>query len=86
MLYVLLKHLLLLCLKKLIRINKLLSLSIKTYMHVTCFIKTLIIILSKMHVAYFVKTLIVILSKMYVACFVKVLIRTNKLLSLLTKF
>ena len=55
-------------------------------MHVTCFIKTLIIILSKMHVVYFVKTLIVILSKMYVACFVKVLIRTNKLLSLLTKF
>ena len=55
-------------------------------MHVACFVKTPIIILSKMHVAYFVKTLIVILSKMYVACFVKVLIRTNKLLSLLTKF
>ena len=43
-------------------------------MHVTCFIKTLIIILSKMHVAYFVKTLIVILSKMHVTCFVKTLI------------
>ena len=32
-------------------------------MHVACFVKTLIVILSKMHVACFVKTLIVILSK-----------------------
>ena len=47
MLYVLLKHLLLFYLKKLIRINKLLSLSTETYMHIACFVKTLIITLSK---------------------------------------
>ena len=63
MLHVLLKHLLLLILKKLIRINKLLSLSIETQMHVACFVKTFIVILSKMYVAYFVKTLIIALSK-----------------------
>ena len=33
--------------KKLIRTNKLLSLSTKIYMHVACFGKTLIVILSK---------------------------------------
>ena len=32
-------------------------------MHVACFVKTSIVILSKMHVAYFVKTIIVTLSK-----------------------
>ena len=32
-------------------------------MHVACFVKTLIVILSKMCVVCFVKTLIVILSK-----------------------
>ena len=32
-------------------------------MYVACFIKTLIVILSKMHVACFVKTFIVILFK-----------------------
>ena len=32
-------------------------------MHVACFVKALIIILSKMHVACFVKTFIVILFK-----------------------
>ena len=63
MLHVLLKHLLLHNLKKLIRTNKLLSLSIETWMHVACFVIKLIVILSKMHVACFVKTLIVILSK-----------------------
>ena len=49
--------------KKLIRTNKLLSLSIEILMHVACFVKTFIVILSKMHVACFVKTLIVTLSK-----------------------
>ena len=62
MLYVLLKHLLLICLKKFIRTNKL-SLSIETQMHVACFVKTLIVILSKLYVACFVKILIVTLSK-----------------------
>ena len=56
-----------------IRLNKLLSLSIETLMH-ACFVKTFFVILSKMHVACFVKTFIVILSKMHVACFVKTLI------------
>ena len=46
-LHVLLKHLLLLYLKKLIRINMLLSLSTETYMHVAYFVKTLIVTLSK---------------------------------------
>ena len=46
-------------------------------MHVACSVKTLIIILSKMHVACFVKTLMLL--------YLKKLIRTNKLLSLLTK-
>ena len=32
-------------------------------MHVECFVKTLIVILSKMHVACFVKTFIITLSK-----------------------
>ena len=47
MFHVLLKYLLLFYFKKLIRINKLLSLSTETQMHVACFVKTLIIILSK---------------------------------------
>ena len=49
--------------KKLIRTNKFLTLSTETQMHIACFIKTLIVILSKMHVACFVKILIVTLSK-----------------------
>ena len=49
-------------LNKLIRKNKLLSLSTKTQMYVACFV-TLIVILSKIHVACFVKTFIVTLSK-----------------------
>ena len=47
MLHVLLKYLLLLYLKKLIRTNKLLSLSIETWMYITYFVITLIVILSK---------------------------------------
>ena len=45
--HILLKQLWLLYLKKLIRTNKLLSLSIETYMRIACFVKTLIITLSK---------------------------------------
>ena len=68
MLHILLKKLLLLInfiykKKNLIRTNKLLSLSTETQMHVTYFVKILIVILSKMHVACFVKTLIPTLSK-----------------------
>ena len=64
MLHVLLKHLLLLILKKLTRINKLLSLSIETQMHVACFVKTFIVILSKMHVALKKKKILIVnLSK-----------------------
>ena len=63
MLYVFLKHLLLIYLKRLIRKKNLLFLSTKTSMHVACFVKTLIVILFKMHVACFVNILIVILSK-----------------------
>ena len=62
-LHVLLKLLLLIYLKKLIRTNKLLFLSIEIYMHVSHFVKTLIVILFKMHVVCFVKIIIVILSK-----------------------
>ena len=62
-LHVLLKLLLLLYLKKLIRTNKLLFLSIEIYMHVSYFVKTLIVILFKIHVICFVKIIIVILSK-----------------------
>ena len=47
MLHVLLKHLLLLYIKKSIRTNKLLPLSTKTKVHVACFVKTLIIKLYK---------------------------------------
>ena len=46
-------------------------------MHVACFVKIFIVILSKMHVACFVKKLIVSLSKK--------LIRINKLFSLSTE-
>ena len=74
MLYVLLKHLLLLILKKLIRINKLLFLTIETYMHVACFIKTFIVILSKMHVAFKKKK-----KKNLLLIYLKKLIRTSKL-------
>ena len=45
MLHALLKHLLLFNLKKLIKTNKLLSLSTETWMHVACFVKILIVIL-----------------------------------------
>ena len=45
--YVLLKHLLLLYLMKLVRTNKLLSLSPETLMYATYFVKIFIIILSK---------------------------------------
>ena len=44
MLHVSLKHF---YLKKLIKTNKLLSLSTKIYMHIVCFVKTLIITLFK---------------------------------------
>ena len=44
-------------------------------MHVSCFVKTFIVILFKMHVACFVKKLIVTLSKE-----IDKMIRTNKLL------
>ena len=47
-------------------------------MHIACFIKTLIVILSKMHVACFVKILIVTLSK-------EINKNKNKLLFLSTK-
>ena len=43
MLHVLLKHLILLYLKQLIKINKLLSLSTENYIYVACFVKTLIV-------------------------------------------
>ena len=43
--------------------NKLSCLSTKTQIHVACFVKTLVVILSKMHIACFVKTLIVTLFK-----------------------
>ena len=38
------------------KIIKLLFLSIEIWMHVTCFVKTLIVILTKMHVVCFVKS------------------------------
>ena len=63
MLYILLKHLLLLYLNKLIRTYKLLSLSTKTQMGVSCFVKTFSVNLFKKHVACFVKKFIVTLSK-----------------------
>ena len=49
--------------KKMIKTNKLLSLSTKTQMYIACFVKIHIVILSKMQVACFIKTFIVILPK-----------------------
>ena len=47
MLHVLLKYLLLLYFKKLIKTNKSLSLSIETFIHIACFVKTFIVTLLK---------------------------------------